>query len=132
MAYQLKRKQRINKTLELLGKDGKVETKLVVDIAVDDFRNRYPLVIGKVKEAQTMLDEKGDDDASAIAASQIAMKAVFVLVFGESQTRQFLDYYQNRYSEAFLDVIPFITEEIIPAVQKAVKEEQARISSIMK
>lgn len=132
MAYQLKRKKRVHKVLELLDNSGKVETRLIVDISVDDFRNRYPQVMKKVQEAQTMLDEKGDDDASAIAASQIALKAVFVLVFGEAQTRQFLEYYENRYAEAFIEVVPFINEEIIPEVQKAVKEEQARISSLMK
>lgn len=132
MAYQLKRKKRVHKVLELLDNSGKVETRLTVDISVDDFRNRYPQVMRKVQEAQTMLDEKGDDDASAIAASQIALKAVFVLVFGEAQTRQFLEYYENRYAEAFIEVVPFINEEIIPEVQKAVKEEQARISSLMK
>ena len=132
MAYQLKRKKRVHKVLELQDNSGKVETRLTVDISVDDFRNRYPQVMQKVQEAQTMLDEKGDDDASAIAASQIALKAVFVLVFGEAQTRQFLEYYENRYAEAFIEVVPFINEEIIPEVQKAVKEEQARISSLMK
>ena len=60
------------------------------------------------------------------------MQAVFVLVFGERQARDFLDYYENRYSEAFLDVIPFIADEIIPEVQKAVKEENNRIQAIMK
>lgn len=132
MAYQLRKKKHVVKKLDLMDDKGKVEKTLNVDIVVDDFRNRYPQVMSKVREAQQMLDEKGDDDMQAIAASQIALKAVFVLVFGELQTRSFLEYYENRYSEAFLDVIPFITDEIIPEVQKAVEEENARISGIMK
>lgn len=132
MAYQLRKKKHIVKKLDLVGDNGKVEKTLNVDIVADDFRNRYPQVMSKVREAQQMLNEKGDDDLQAIAASQIALKAVFVLVFGELQTRSFLEYYENRYSEAFLDVIPFITDEIIPEVQKAVEEENARISGIMK
>ena len=132
MAYQLRKKKHINKQLELLDAKGKVEKKLVVDIIVDDFRNRYPKVMADVKKAEAMLDAKGDTDVEAVVASQIALKAVFVLVFGEIQTREFLEYYENRYSEAFLDVIPFITDEIIPEVNKAVEEENNRIQSIMK
>lgn len=132
MGYQIRKKTHVNKTLDLLDSKGKVEKTLRVDIIVDEFRNRYPQVMADVRKAQELLDQKGDDDAEAIAASQIAIKAVLVLVFGPVQTRDFLDYYENRYSEAFLDVIPFITEEIMPAVIKAVSEENARIQSIMK
>lgn len=132
MAYSLKKKKHICKTLELLDEKGKVEKTLTVDIVVDDFRNRYPKVIADVKKAQNMLDANGDDDVEAIVASQVAVKAVFVLVFGEVQTREFLEYYENRYSEAFLDVINFITDEIMPAVNAAVNEENMRISALMK
>ena len=131
MAYQLRKKRHINKELELVGENG-VEKKLVVDIVIDDFRNRYPRVMAEVKKAHDMLAEKGDNDTEAIVASQIAVKAVFVLIFGEAQTRDFLEYYENRYSEAFLDVIPFITDEIIPEVKKAAEEENKRISGIMR
>ncbi len=129
---QLKRKKHIIKDLELLGADDKVEKTLHVDIVVDDFRHRYPKVMQDVKEAQELLNKNGDKDVNAIVASQIALKAVFVLVFGEQQTRDFLEYYENRYSEAFLDVIPFITDEIIPEVQKAAEEENNRILRLMK
>ena len=132
MAYQIQKKRHINKKLDLLGNDGKVEKTLKVDIVVDDFRNRYPVVMANVRKAQEMLDTSGENDAEAIVASQIAVKAVFVLVFGEVQTREFLKYYENRYAEAFLDVIPFITEEIMPEVNKAVNEENMRIQSVMK
>ncbi len=132
MAYQLKKKRHINKKLELVGDNGKVEKTLVVDIIVDEFRNRYPKVMADVKRAEAMLDASGNNDVEAITASQIALEAVFVLVFGKEQTRDFLEYYENRYSEAFMDVIPFITDEIIPEVQKAVEEENKRIQSIMK
>lgn len=132
MAYQLKKKKHIYKSLELLDDEGKVEKKLNVDIIVDDFRNRYPKVIADVRKAEAMLDENGKDDVEAIVASQVAVKAVFVLVFGEVQTREFLEYYKNRYSEAFLDVIPFITEEIMPEVIKEAEKENKRIQDIMK
>jgi S-adenosylmethionine synthetase len=132
MGYQLKKKKHINKSLDLIGDDGKVEKTLTVDIVVDDFRNRYPKVMADVKKAQAMLDSSGETDVEAVVASEIAVKAVFVLIFGEIQTREFLQYYENRYSEAFLDVIPFITDEIIPAVKKAVEQENNRIQSVMK
>lgn len=131
MAYQLKRKKHIVKQLELLDENNKPEMTFNVDIVVDDFRSRYPAIKEQVIKAQQMLDENGDSDTEAIAASQIAMKAVFVLVFGEMQTRRFLEYYQNRYAEAFMDVIPFITEEVIPEVNKAVSDENARITKLM-
>lgn len=132
MAYTIKKKKHICKSLDLLDSNGKVEKTLSVDIIVDDFRNRYPKVMADVKKAQAMIDAKGDNDVEAIVASQIALKAVLVLIFGELQTRDFLAYYENRYSEAFLDVVPFITDEIIPAVNKAVNEEAQRVSGIMK
>ena len=115
-----------------MGDNGEVEKKLTVDIVVDDFRNRYPRIMADVKKAEEMLDANGEDNTDAIVASQMAVKAVFVLVFGEVQAREFLEYYENRYSEAFMDVVPFITDEIIPEVKKAVEQESKRISGIMK
>ena len=132
MGYALKKKQHIYKSLDLLDEDGDVEYTLEVDSVVDDFRNRYPAVMAEVKKAEQMLDENGDDNVEAIVASQIALKAVFVLIFGEIQTRTFLEYYENRYTEAFMDVVPFINEEILPEVKKAVEKENERISTLMK
>lgn len=129
---QLKRRKHIVKRLDLLDDAGKIERTLTVDIVVDDFRNRYPKIMGEVRRAQELIEKNGAEDIEAITASQIAVNAVFVLVFGEVQTREFLEYYENRFQEAFLDVIPFITDEIIPEVQKAVEEENKRIQSIMK
>lgn len=128
---QIKKRKHINKVLELLDENGKIEKTLTVNIAVDVFRNRYPRVMADVKKAQEMIDTRGENDADAIVASQMAVKAVFVLVFGEVQTKEFLEYYENRYTEAFMDVIPFITDEIMPEVNKAVEQENMRISSIM-
>lgn len=132
MGYQIKKKKHIVKTLDLLGADGKVEKTLTVDIVVDDFRNRYPAVMAEVKKAQAMLDASGEDDVEAIVGAQVAVTAVFDLIFGRPQTRDFLEYYENRYSEAFLDVIPFVTDEIMPEVQKAVEQENKRIQDVMK
>jgi hypothetical protein len=132
MAYQIKRKKHVVKQIELLNEEGKPERTLSVDIIVDDFRNRYPQVLADIEKAQQMLKDKGDNDAEAIAASQIAVKAFFVLIFGQIQTRSLLEYYENRYYEGFLDIIPFVMDEIMPEVNKAVEEENARISSIMK
>lgn len=129
---QIKKRKHINKVLELLDENGKIEKTLTVNIAVDVFRNRYPRVMADVKKAQEMIDTRGENDADAIVASQMAVKAVFVLVFGEVQTKEFLEYYENRYTEAFMDVIPFITDEIMPEVNKAVEQENMRISGIMK
>lgn len=129
---QIKKRKHINKVLELLDENGKIEKTLTVNIAVDEFRNRYPRVMADVKKAQEMIDTRGENDADAIVASQMAVKAVFVLVFGEVQTKEFLEYYENRYTEAFMDVIPFITDEIMPEVNKAVEQENMRISGIMK
>ena len=132
MSYQLKKKKYIHKTLELLGDNNKVEKTLVVNIAIDDFRNRYPAVMAEVKKAQAMVDASEEDDVEAIVAAQVAVEAVFNLIFGRQQTKDFLEYYENRYSEAFLSVVPFITDEIIPEVQKAVSEENKRIQDVMK
>lgn len=132
MAYQVKKKKHINKILELLDDNGKVEKRLTVDIVCDDFRNRYPAVMAEVKKAQDLINENGDQDANAVVAAQIAVKSVFVLVFGEIQTRELLEYYENRYYEAFTDVINFVTDEVMPEIKKAVETENKRISDIMK
>lgn len=131
MAYQIKKKKHIIKQLELLNDKGKPEKTLSIDIVVDDFRNRYPIIMADIRKAQSMIDEKGQDNVEAIAASQIAIKALFVLVFGQQQTKTLIEYYENRYFEGFMDIIPFVTDEIMPEIQKAVNEENARISSIM-
>ena len=118
MAYQIKRKQHVQETLELCNTAGVVELSINVDIDVDKMGGRIAAAQNVMGMAQTLIAEK-PDSAEAQEAFGSAVLALFAVIFGQDDADKIVHYYEGHYAEMLLDVMPFIAEVIMPEVQKA-------------
>lgn len=117
MAYQAKRKKIYEEELQLAEEDGTVVHTLHVSLDADSMvkklsEKQIELInaLNRVKEAKA--------DAEGMEILGNAVIAIIEAVFGVEDAKVILDFYNNRYIELCNEVVPFITDVVIPEVRK--------------
>lgn len=143
MAYKISRAQRIQETLELTDEVGKVQHTISVDLDIDrvaaEFNKRYNTVVRAEKAAKavhfTSTDSLVEMSEDAAAAANAAIEAfgeavinLFELVFGEEGATILVQFFDGKHFEMCLQVIPFISEVVMPAMSATAKEQQSRLA----
>lgn len=134
MSYVIKKAAHVQDEVKI--QDGEKELTVSVNIYVDQVMGSFEKYRRQIGAAQkniqdiTKSDKVPEDKvAEAYAALGEAVVAFFSLLFGEEQTQKILDFYDGRSASMLADFIPYITEKIVPEVQKAQKEVAARYTS---
>jgi hypothetical protein len=124
MAYQIKRKSKIQETLELVS--GDTTLPINVDIDID----RMGAAISDAQDVLVMaqkLIEQEPHSAKAQEAYGSAIIALFAVVFGKENTEKILAFYDGNYEEMLIDVCPFISDVIMPKVKEASEARKAQL-----
>ena len=124
MAYQVSRSKHIKDVLELCDEDGNVVQTLDIDIDADVICER------QLKEVQRN-GLQSDIDAAFFAYGN-AVKEIFLLVFGEENTKIIIDFYNGQYIEMSVQLVPYIYNVIAPALEDALKRRKAQVKSAYK
>ena len=129
MAYKAKRQDRVIEDLELCGSDGKVVKTIHVELDADNMvrklSEKYVALINALKNVQEIKDASTEvEKASAITVLGAAVVDLFEAVFGREDAECILDFYGNRYVEMCQEVVPFITQIVIPEVRKIAKQNK--------
>lgn len=121
--YQIKRKHIVE---ELEIEDNGKTLKLAVDINVDTMLKAYNSAQYKIAQASNAVKAAANDkDMSACEeAMGNAVLSLFEVIFGEDQTKQIIEFYDNKALEMLGDIAPFISDVIAPRF----KEAQDRIA----
>ena len=101
---------------------------LHVDLNVDAMLSRYTQVAGELAKAQQEA-RKGLTE-ERIEALGTAILNLFVVIFGEDQAKQLVDFYNGAYTEMLADVTPFITDVVTPKVNEAQQRIMSRYRSV--
>ena len=127
--YSLKRKQRINEQLALVNEQGKQVKVLTVDLDVDTVLGRYNQAKNTIIRAEQII--KDNQSEKNLEEYGQAVCELLEVIFGESNTKEILDFYDNRYVEMLDEVYPYILEVIEPKLRQISREKakqmQARI-----
>ena len=120
MAYQARRHKRFQESFELVDEQGNVVETLQVSIDADD-------MIGKISRKYTALTKTLDnttdmkrkaEDGKAMQACLETLGQAVVDVFGADDTKVIVKFYESRYIEMAQEVIPFITQCVIPRLSE--------------
>jgi len=127
--YSLKRKQRINEQLALVNEQGKQVKVLTVDLDVDTVLGRYNQAKNTIIRAEQII--KDNQSEKNLEEYGQAVCELLEVILGESNTKEILDFYDNRYVEMLDEVYPYILEVIEPKLRQISREKakqmQARI-----
>ena len=137
MAYQIKKTRKINEELELLNDNGEVEKTLLINLDVDAiapmFRKKQVALINAQKELKNI--QKMGVQADFDAAYELYGRAVadiFELTLGVQNTAEILEYFENNYIEMCTQVVPFISEVVVPSIEISINEKKKQMKNLHK
>lgn len=125
--YKITRKNRIREQLQLCNEDGSVAINVPVDLNVDEIQGRALKAMQELGRCQAEI-RRDPKSPAAMEAFGNAVISLFTVIFGEDGAKQILAFYEDNYTEMLVDVLPFITGEILPKIAAA---SEARKEQLM-
>ncbi len=129
MAYQAKRKKLYMEDFLLTEEDGTVVHTLHVALDPDSMARKL-----SEKHVALVNALQGLNGIDAAAAPEEALETVgkaitdiLEAVFGPEDASVILEFYDNRYMEMCVEVMPFVTDRVIPEVRRLAQENKQAI-----
>lgn len=135
MAYQAKRHKKFQEDFELVNESGEVVHLLHVSLDADDMVvkiNRKYTALTKALAETTEIKRKAENPEEIQKSVEILGTAVVDLleaVFGTEDTEKIIRFYEGRYIEMSQEVIPFITQHVIPKLIEMKKDNKRAVLS---
>lgn len=131
MAYQAKRKQLYTEDFELTEEDGTVVYRLHVELDPDSMavklsEKHMDLVRALNDVRQCDKNTAAEDGLEVIGR---AVTDILEAVFGRDNAKTITEFYGSRYFEMCREVMPFVTEVVIPEVRKMAQENKKTIAA---
>ena len=131
MAYQAKRHNTYTEEFELVNEFGEVVHTLHVSIdpgsMVEKLSGQYTELLRTQTEIQSIDPEEKGELIGAYQKLGNAVIAILKSVFGDDDTEIILEFYNNRYNEMALEVMPFITDVVIPKIREITQQNRKSI-----
>lgn len=123
MAYKVKRKKIYEEEFQLAEEDGTVVHTLHVSLDADSMVKKLSeKQIELIHALNSVKEAKADAEGMEILGN--AVIAMMEAVFGVDDAKVILDFYNNRYIELCNEVVPFITDVVIPEVRKIASQNK--------
>ena len=119
----IKGANRIEKDLEIVTAGGEEIATFHVSISMREMETRVAKAYEAMSIARAELQKKPD----AVEAYGKAVIAFMQTIFGDEQTAKLLEIYESDYTQMLLDVVPFIQDEIMPALKAVSDQTKARM-----
>lgn len=135
MAYQAKRSQKVIEDFELVNENGQIETTIHVyidaDSMVEKIRKKYVTLVSAHGEMLKIQEKITDKEVLHNIYEKVGRAEIDLIeaVFGEEDTKKILEFYGERYVEMAKEVMPFISEIILPKIEKIAKQNKKELLS---
>ena len=124
MAYQAKRAKNQTEIFELINDDGEVVNHFEVRIDAGGFGKRLSekyvelsRALAACQQIQTKTIDPSDVDR-VMETVGLAVTDILYSVFGEADARKIIQFYDKNYVEMCQEVMPFVTETVLPKARK--------------
>lgn len=130
MAYQAKRSKKYVEDFELVDAEGNIKHTLHISLDADDMTvkiNRKYVALTRALSETTEAKRKvetAEDLQSVFETLGNAMVDLLQAVFGEENAKILLDFYEDSYIEMSREVLPFISNVVIPRMIEIRKDNQ--------
>ena len=130
MAYQAKRSKKYVEDFELVDAEGNIKHTLHISLDADDMTvkiNRKYVALTRALSETTEAKRKVDtaeDLQGVFETLGNAMVDLLQAVFGEENAKILLDFYEDSYIEMSREVLPFISNVVIPRMIEIRKDNQ--------
>lgn len=130
MAYQAKRSKKYVEDFELVDAEGNIKHTLHISLDADDMTvkiNRKYVALTRALSETTEAKRKvetAEDLQGVFETLGNAMLDLLQAVFGEENAKILLDFYEDSYIEMSREVLPFISNVVIPRMIEIRKDNQ--------
>lgn len=127
--YKIKRTRKFYDTLQLCDEQGTAQKELKIEVDIDAIATGFREVLTKLEKAQKSLQDnqklkKQNEFDKAYYDYGEALIKMFEMCFGTENTQEIVTFFENRYTEMSVEIVPYITKEIIPLVGEAIKQKK--------
>lgn len=127
--YKVKRTRKFYDTLQLCDEKGNVQKELKIEVDIDAIATGFREVLTQLEKAQKGLQDnqklkQQKDFDRAYYDYGAALVKMFEMCFGKDNTEEIITFFENRYTEMSVEIVPYITKEIIPLVGEAIKQKK--------
>lgn len=127
--YKIKCTRKFYDTLVLCDEQGEVQKELKIEVDIDAIATGFREVLTKLEKAQKSLQDnqklkKQNEFDKAYYEYGEALIKMFEMCFGTENTEEIVTFFENRYTEMSVEIVPYITKEIIPLVGEAIKQKK--------
>lgn len=135
MAYQAKRHKKFQEGFELVNESGEVVHLLHVSLDADDMvvkiSRKYAALTKALAETTEMKrkDENPEEIQKSVEILGTAVVDLLEAVFGTEDAEKIIRFYEGRYIEMSQEVIPFITQHVIPKLIEMKKDNKRAVLS---
>lgn len=119
---------RLERDLEISDKSGNQIAVFHVSITMREMETR----VAKAYEQMSIAQAELKKNPGAVEAYGKAVIAFMGTIFGDDQTAELLEIYENDYTQMLLDIVPFIQDEIMPALKAMSETTKERMLSAVK
>lgn len=127
MAYQAKRKKLYTEDFELTEEDGRVIHTLHVSLDPDSMAVKLSEKHAALVRALQDINQMKEENTGALEKIGNAVTDILEAVFGQEDAETIIDFYQGRYIEMCKEVIPFVTDVVVPQVRSLARENKQSI-----
>ena len=125
---QIKRKQKVTDRLELQDENGEIKVIIDVDIDVDRMMNDINKSQNQIIRAQMDLSKVKNE--ITVQNYGTAILEMINVIFGSENAEKILNHYDNRYTEMLEDIMPYITEDIMPKIRRVADDRMKRMKEM--
>ena len=135
MAYQARRFKKVIEDFELVDENTQIIERLHVELdagsIVEKIRQKYIKLVRANREIQNVHTDINSEEEILNAYSFLgtAVSDLIEAVFGKEDTEKILKFYENNYVELSQEVIPFITQVVLPKLNEVAKQNKQNILS---
>lgn len=132
MVYQARRAKNQVEIFELVNDKDEVVKRFEVQVGIDGFGKRlsekYIALSRALAACQQIQNEKiaPSDAGEMMEAIGLAVTDILYTVFGEEGAREIVQFYDGNHAEMCQEVMPFVTEAILPKARKLGQENRKR------
>lgn len=133
MAWQAKRSRTLQEDFELVDENGNVVHTLHVSLDADDMTvkisRKYTALVRAMSETTEMKRKAESAEELENCMEKLGQAVIDMLeaVFGVEDTKTIVEFYENRYIEMSREVLPFISQVVIPRMQELAAENRKSI-----
>lgn len=131
MAYQAKRRKIFREDFELVDENGNAAQIFHVELDPDSMAKKLSEKYVALQKAMQGLQNADAKNAPVVALETAgnAVKDILEAVFGRDDAEKIIVFYDERYMEMCREVLPFITQVVVPQVRRIARENKASIAA---